>query len=107
MARKWMQERYYDQHAKSCPINGQVRRVQRLNMSSWDEPEGLKTSRKKLRKALKLDAGQNFSGCCSYYKNVLNHIDLVLGLVIGAVGDLVFVLGGVTSSIFPSLGPIS
>ena len=31
----------------------------------------------------------------------------MVGLLIGAMGDLVLVLRGVTSSIFPSLDPIS
>ena len=33
--------------------------------------------------------------------------DLVVGLPTYSIGDLVLVLGGVASSIFPSLGPIS
>jgi len=52
---------------KRRSLNGQVRRVQRLNMRSEDELECCQTSRKNPRKTLKLNACQNFRGCCNSY----------------------------------------
>lgn len=42
-----------------------------------------------------------------YVLGLLKVTDLVVGLLTSVMGDLVFVLGGVTSLIFPSLHPIS
>jgi len=52
-------------------MNGQARRVERLNMGSQEDPKFFQTSRKNSRKASKLNVGQNFGGCCNGYNNCI------------------------------------